>query len=254
MSPDNPSQQSCQGPFAARAIGWSRRRFLETAGHGFGALALSQLLGESVRGAGNAAIRSTPGPHFAPKAKRCIFLFMVGGPSQMDLFDPKPELNRLHGKRLPDSFGKVTSQFLENDPICLGSTRTWGRYGQSGMDISDLIPAMHPHADRIALVRSCAVDSVVHAPAHYQMNSGRIFMGYPSLGSWVTYGLGNESDNLPSFVVMAQPQGTPEAAHLVGALDFYQPFTRAPFFGPAPSQSSIWPPSTPTLTCHVNAG
>ena len=210
MSPDPLSQRSCQGPFAAGTTGWSRRRFLETAGHGFGALALSQLMGESVRGASNASVQSTPGPHFAPKAKRCIFLFMVGGPSQMDLFDPKPELNRLNGKRLPDSFGKVTSQFLENDPICLGSTRAWGRYGQPGMDMSDLIPALHSHADRIALVRSCAVDSVVHAPAHYQMNSGRIFMGYPSLGSWVTYGLGNESENLPSFVVMAQPQGTPE--------------------------------------------
>jgi len=76
--------------------------------------------------------------------------------------------------------------------------------------MSDLIPHMHPHADTIALLRSCAVDSVIHAPAHYQMNSGRMFMGYPSLGSWVTYGLGSESENLPAFVVMAQPQGTPE--------------------------------------------
>jgi len=128
----------------------------------------------------------------------------------MDLFDPKPVLDRLHGRRLPESFGQVSSQFLENDPICLGTTRTWGRYGECGMDMSDLIPHMHPHADTIALVRSCAVDSVIHAPAHYQMNSGRVFMGHPSLGSWVTYGLGSLSENLPAFVVMAQPQGTPE--------------------------------------------
>ena len=128
----------------------------------------------------------------------------------MELYDPKPELNLLHGKRLPPSFGSINSQFLEGDPLCLGSTRQWGRYGRSGMEMSDLIPHMHRHADTIALVRSCAVDSVIHAPAHYQMNSGRVFMGYPSLGSWITYGLGSESDNLPSFVVMAQPQGTPE--------------------------------------------
>jgi hypothetical protein len=197
---------------APMAAGWTRRRFLETAGHGFGAIALAHLLGgEALGSAGSiAATSTTNGPHFAPRAKRCIFLCMVGGPSQMELFDPKPELDKLHGKKLPPSFGKVTSQFVENDPICLGSTRKWGRYGKSGMEMSDLIPHMHQHADRIALVRSCVADSVVHAPAHYQMNSGRMFMGYPSLGSWLTYGLGSESQNLPAFVVMAQPQGTPE--------------------------------------------
>jgi hypothetical protein len=191
-----------------RGAALSRRQFLTRAGHGLGAVALSHLVkaeAASVQSAG-----SRPLPHFAPRAKRCIFLFMVGGPSQMELFDPKPALDRLHGQRLPASFGKIHSQFLEQDPICLGSTRSWARCGQSGMDMSDLIPHMHQHADTIALVRSCAVDSVIHAPAHYQMNSGRMFMGHPSLGSWVTYGLGSLSENLPSFVVMAQPQGTPE--------------------------------------------
>ena len=199
--------------------GWSRRRFLQTTGHGFGAMALAHLLAHALpkNAAGATAASSASnhnatgrGPHFAPRAKRCIFLFMVGGPSQMDLFDPKPALNKLHGQKLPPSFGTVKSQFVENDPICLGSTRQWTRCGQSGMEMSDLIPHMHQHADRIALVRSCVVDSVIHAPAHYQMNSGRMFMGYPSLGSWVTYGLGSESENLPAFVVMGQPQGTPE--------------------------------------------
>jgi hypothetical protein len=196
----------CPGPGAPEG-GCSRREFLQMTGHGFGAMALAHLLGRDSQAT---AISQLRGAHFAPRAKRCIFLFMVGGPSQMDLFDPKPELNKLHGKKLPASFGKVTSQFLENDPICLGSTRQFGRYGECGMDMSDLILHMHQHADRIALVRSCAVDSVIHAPAHYQMNSGRMFMGYPSLGSWVTYGLGSESENLPAFVVMGQPQGTPE--------------------------------------------
>ncbi|MBL9168395.1 MAG: DUF1501 domain-containing protein [Verrucomicrobiales bacterium] len=186
----------------------SRRQFLTRAGHGLGAVALSHLVKAEAASVPSAG--SMPLPHFAPRAKRCIFLFMVGGPSQMELFDPKPALDRLHGQRLPASFGKIHSQFLEQDPICLGSTRGWARCGQSGMDMSDLIPHMHQHADTIALVRSCAVDSVIHAPAHYQMNSGRMFMGHPSLGSWVTYGLGSLSENLPSFVVMAQPQGTPE--------------------------------------------
>ena len=204
----------CSGPaFAAGTGTQSRRQFLQTAGQGFGALALAQILAAD-RGlasgdpAGSAF--SAHGAHFPARARRCIFLFMVGGPSQMDLFDPKPALDQLHGKRLPASFGRINSQFIEDDPICLRSTRQWGRYGRAGLEMSDLIPQMHQHADTIAVVRSCAVDSVIHAPAHYQMNSGRILMGYPSLGSWVTYGLGNESENLPAFVVMSQPQGTPE--------------------------------------------
>ena len=89
--------------------------------------------------------------HLPAKAKRCIFLFMTGGPSQMDLFDPKPLLNRLDSQPLPPSFGKIHSQFLEADPLCLGSHRKWGKYGQSGMDMSDLVPHLHPHADDIAL-------------------------------------------------------------------------------------------------------
>jgi hypothetical protein len=210
MSSNTSSPRHCPGPSVSPAEPLSRRRFLETTGQGFGALALGQLLGRDNAQASSLTSSAPIGPHFAPRAKRCIFLFMVGGPSHIDMFDPKPALDRLDGKRLPPSFGSINSQFLESDPLCLKSTRQWGRYGQSGMDMSDLIPHMHQHADTISLVRSCAVDSVIHAPAHYQMNSGRVFMGYPSLGSWVTYGLGSESDNLPSYVVMAQPQGTPE--------------------------------------------
>ena len=135
---------------------------------------------------------------------------MTGGPSQMDLFDPKPLLSRLDGQHLPPSFGKIHSQFLENDPLCLGSHRSWGNYGQSGMDMSDLVPHLHAHADDIALIRSCYADNVIHAPAMYQMTTGRVMMGFPSLGSWVTYGLGSESEDLPAYVVMTQPEGTPE--------------------------------------------
>ncbi len=154
-------------------------------------------------------LAAKPG-HFPARAKRCIFLFMTGGPSHLDMYDPKPMLNKLDGHPLPPSFGKIHSQFLESDPLCLGSHRKFGKYGQSGMDMSDLVPHMHQHADDIAVIRSCVADSVIHAPAMYQMNTGRVFMGYPSLGSWVTYGLGSESENLPAFVVMTQPEGTPE--------------------------------------------
>lgn len=237
MFPKAPSTSRCPGPVETGAV-LSRRRFLETAGHGFGALALAQMLTggvASAAGATSGISRTAVRTHFPPRAKRCIFLFMVGGPSQMDLFDPKPVLNSLHGKRLPPSFGTINSQFLENDPICLGTSRNWGRYGQCGMDMSDLIPHMHPHADEIALVRSCAVDSVVHAPAHYQMNSGRAFMGYPSLGSWVTYGLGSESENLPAFVVMAQPQGTPEGGAPCWSSGFLPATCQGTLFRPGPN-------------------
>lgn len=227
----------CPGPFALADASWSRRRFLQTAGQGFGAIALAHLLGgpASAANATKGAGARPRGPDFAPRAKRCIFLFMVGGPSQMELFDPKPDLDKLHGQKLPSSFGKITSQFVEDDPICLGSTRKWGRYGKCGMEMSDLIPHMHQHADRIALVRSCAVDSVIHAPAHYQMNSGRMFMGYPSLGSWLTYGLGSESQNLPAFVVMAQPQGTPEGGAPCWSSGFLPASFQGTLFRPGPN-------------------
>jgi Protein of unknown function (DUF1501) len=210
INPRKPAR--CPGPIG---IVPTRREFLRTAGNGFGLLGLSYLLQKEGRafadepGSAKNPMAARPG-HFPAKAKRCIFLFMTGGPSHLDIYDPKPLLNQLDGQPLPPSFGKIHSQFLESDPLCLGSHRQFARYGQSGMDMSDLVPHMHQHADDIALIRSCVADNVIHAPAMYQMNTGRVFMGHPSLGSWVTYGLGSESDNLPSYVVMTQPEGTPE--------------------------------------------
>jgi hypothetical protein len=203
-----PRPRRCPGPqpFQPR----SRREFLKSAGCGFGLLGLADLLARAGRAAApGSALAASPGP-IPARAKRCIFLFMTGGPSHIDLFDPKPLLNRLDAQPLPPSFGKIHSQFLESDPLCLGSHRRWGQHGQSGMDMSDLVPHLHQHADTVALIRSCYADSVIHAPAMYQMNTGRVLMGFPSLGSWVTYGLGSESDNLPAYVVMTQPEGTPE--------------------------------------------
>jgi hypothetical protein len=191
----------------------NRRQFLLQAGGGCGALALHWLLARD----GHAApaqkvvnpLAAKP-PHFAAKAKRVIFLFMVGGPSHIDLFDPKPELTKQHGKPLPESFGRPISQFTKGDTPLLASTRAFKKHGQSGLDVSDLMPHLAECVDDIAFLKSCWCTSTVHAPAMYELHSGRTLMGFPSLGSWVTYGLGSASDNLPAYCVLLQPEGTPE--------------------------------------------
>ena len=149
-------------------------------------------------------------PHHKPRAKSVIFMFMTGGPSQMDLFDPKPELARLNGQPLPPSFGKPISQFTKGDTAILASTRKFKKHGKSGMWMSDLLPNLATCADDLCYLNSCFCTSTVHAPAMYELHSGRTLMGYPSLGSWVTYGLGTSNENLPAYCVMIQPEGTPE--------------------------------------------
>ena len=189
----------------------SRRDFLYRAGGGFGGIALSWLLSREARASERATnpLQAKP-PHFAARADAVIFLFMVGGPSQVDLFDPKPELRRRHGQPLPESFGRPVSQFTKGDTPLLASTRTFARHGKSGMEVSDLMPHLASCVDDIAFLRSCWCTSTIHAPAMYELHSGRTVMGYPSLGSWVTYGLGSVSDNLPAYCVMPQPEGVPE--------------------------------------------
>lgn len=194
-----------------------RRDFLSRAANGFGALALSALLagdsaakGDENRNPVEANPLAPRKPHFAAKAKSVIFLFMVGGPSHMETFDPKPELDRLHGQPLPPSFGEIKSQFVKLGTPLLGSSWKFRKHGQSGIDISELFPHVATCADDLAVIRSCYTDSFVHAPAMYQMMSGRILAAHPSLGSWVTYGLGSESQNLPAYCVMNQPEGLPE--------------------------------------------
>jgi hypothetical protein len=188
----------------------TRRDVLRGAAHGFGALALQQLLARD----GLAKQRVNPlapkKPHFEGKAKSVIFLFMVGAPSHVDTFDPKPALKKYQGQHLPASFGKVESQFTKGDDPLLPSPWEFKKYGQSGMPVSSLFPHIAQCVDDICFVRNFYTESVVHAPAMYQVHTGRILMGYPSLGSWVTYGLGSESENLPGYVVMPQPEGTPE--------------------------------------------
>jgi hypothetical protein len=192
-----------------RETALNRRDFLLRAGGGFGALALTQLLqGSSLGAAIEEEARSITQPllprkpHFAPKAKSVIFLFMEGGPSQMDLFDPKPKLNELAGQPLPESFGKVITAMGEAASPLLASQRTWKQHGQSGLWLSDWLPEIATCADDLAVIRSCVADGINHSAGVCQMNTGSILAGRPSLGAWTSYGLGTENQNLPAFVVM----------------------------------------------------
>ncbi|MDR3632552.1 MAG: DUF1501 domain-containing protein [Isosphaeraceae bacterium] len=183
----------------------TRRDFLLRGGAGFGALPLVDLLRRESCSATNARVRSPlepKPPHFSPKAKSVIFLFMEGGPSHLDLFDPKPLLNTLAGKPIPDSFGKVVTAMGEFGSPLLASRRRWQRHGESGLWVSDWLPQIAGCADDLAVIRSCWADGINHSSGVCQMNTGSILGGRPSLGSWVTYGLGTENQNLPAFVVM----------------------------------------------------
>jgi hypothetical protein len=184
----------------------SRRDFLFAAGGGLGGIALNWLTARA--GSPNPLAAKTP--HFDAKAKRVIFLFMVGGPSQMDLFDPKPDLAKWQGKPLPESTGRPKSQFTTGNETVLASTRQFKKHGQSGQYMSDLMPHLAGCVDDICFLHSCVSTSTIHAPAIYELHTGRTLMGHPSIGSWVTYGLGSESDNLPAYCVMPQPEGVSE--------------------------------------------
>jgi len=183
----------------------SRREFLERSGLGFGALAASWLMQRDATAAPaalNNPFAPKP-PHFAAKGKNVIYLFMHGGPSHIDTFDPKPLLATLDGKPVPPSFGKVDFQFTKMEKVpLLASRRTFKRRGQSGLEISDLFEHTAAHADDLAVVRSCHHDGFTHITGQNWMNTGWARVGRPSVGSWVVYGLGSESDNLPAYVVM----------------------------------------------------
>jgi len=187
----------------------SRRQMLIDSGAGFGAVALAGLLGqsESIAGPSSASPLAAKSPHVLPRAKSVIFLFMEGGPSHLDTFDPKPAIQQLAGQPLPDSFGRIITAMGEFDSPVLASKRKWAQHGESGLWVSDWLPHMATRADDLAVVRSCWTNGINHSGGVCQMNTGTQFAGRPSLGSWVTYGLGTENENLPAFVVM-QDQGT----------------------------------------------
>ncbi len=188
---------------------WLARRGFLRAGIGLGLAAVTALLVDVRRtSAGQASNPLAPRPpHFKPRAKRVIYLFMHGGPSHVDLFDPKPDLTKYAGQPLPESFGAVmTRRKVASNPL-LGPVRPFKQHGESGLPISDFLPELAEHADSLCVLRSCHGDSVNHPQSVYQMNTGSVLMGRPSLGSWVSYGLGSENENLPAFVVLPDPGG-----------------------------------------------
>lgn len=176
-----------------------RRDFLKASGMGFGSLALNWMMQTEAHGA----------LHHAPRAKSVIWLFMEGGPSHLDLLDPKPLLNDLAGQPLPSSFKEPITAMGEKGAPLLPSPRKWKRHGQSGLWASDWMPHIAEHMDDIAVIRSCWTNGINHAGGVCQMNTCINFAGRPSLGSWVHYGLGSANDNLPAFVVMCDSSGRP---------------------------------------------
>jgi hypothetical protein len=184
----------------------SRREFLTRAGGGFGMLALTALLQQEnlLADASQPVDPLAPkAPMFPAKAKSVIYLFMHGGPSHIDTFDPKPALLKLDGQKLPPSLRNIRLQFTDAaDAPLLASSRKFEKFGQSGIEVSDLFPNVARHVDELALIRSCHHEAFVHSMALNLMNTGSIRLGFPSMGSWVVYGLGSESRNLPAYMVM----------------------------------------------------
>lgn len=183
----------------------TRRRFFSKSAHGLGIAALGGLLADDLRGA--AGQPSLPGlPHFAPKAKRIIYLFQSGGPSQMDILDPKPHLAQVHGEELPDSVRngqRLTGMTAAQTSFPTAASKfQFARHGRSGQQFSELIPHIAGISDDIAVVRSMHTEQINHDPAITFLQTGHQLAGRPSLGSWLSYGLGSESENFPAFVVM----------------------------------------------------
>jgi hypothetical protein len=181
----------------------SRREMLARAGGGFGLLALQDLLSAEVaadppdRSSHPFAVRA---PHYTPRAKRCIFLYMPGGPSQIDLFDPKPRVSEKNGEPLPFEKPKLERTKTGN---LLASPWKFSRHGQSGIEVSELLPQLATRIDDLCVIRSMVADNINHSGAALQMNTGEQAFSRPCMGSWLLYGLGTENQNLPAFVVVS---------------------------------------------------
>src|SRR5262245_2602272 len=191
----------------------TRRDFLTSAASGVGLVALASMLQEEglIAGEADASNPLAPrAPHFAPKAKACICIYLEGAPSQIDLFDQKPKLKELNGQPLPESFTKnVRFAFIRKETArVLGSNRVFTPRGQCGMELSDYLPHLGECADDIALIRSMHTEQFNHHPGQLMMNCGSPMFGRPSMGAWLNYGLGSESRNLPGYVVLTAGRGT----------------------------------------------
>jgi hypothetical protein len=207
----------------------TRRAWLCQAGAGLGSVALADLLAsDRVRARVQAASESDrrsidsprPLPHFAGSAKSVIFLFMDGGPSHLDTFDPKPAINEYAGQPLPKSIRRVITPMGISENGILASPRTWTRYGESGLPVSEWYRHVGSHADRLCVLRACVSDALNHVGGVCQMNTGSILAGRPSLGAWVTYGLASENANLPSFVVLLDNDRDPPGGNRVWSTGF----------------------------------
>ncbi len=181
----------------------TRRAFLSRTGSGLGALAFGSLLAEQGLGAIVEKPLAPREPHHPPKAKSVIWLFMEGGASHVDTFDPKPALKRLAGQATPESFNppKVTAMGTSGNTL-MPDQRQWAQHGESGLWVSDWYPEVAKHVDDLCVIRSCQADGLNHVGSVCQMNTGSILAGRPALGAWVTYGLGAANQNLPTFVVL----------------------------------------------------
>lgn len=186
----------------------TRREFFTSSASGLGAAALAAMFLDDAA-AMDGKESKLGAPHFAARAQRCIFILPEGGPSQMDLFDPKPKLRELDGQKPPESLvNEVRFAFIKKESAVLaGSPRVFAKHGECGMELSDLLPRLATCVDDIALVRSMRTDSFNHHPAQLMLNSGVARFGRPSIGSWLNYGLGSESRNLPGYVVLTAGRG-----------------------------------------------
>ncbi|QDU98567.1 DUF1501 domain-containing protein [Lignipirellula cremea] len=238
---------SIDQPLHVRPLG-GRRDFLRNAFCGFGGMALSSLL-QQEQGQAKAPTSENPlaakKPHHPAKARSVIFLFMAGGPSQLETFDPKPLLNKLHGQPRPAAFGEAKYQFIKSDAKLLGVKRKFRPCGESGIEVSDLFPHLGDCIDDVAVIRSCYGDKVVHSAAQYELFSGRTAPGFPSMGSWSLYGLGAETDSLPAYVVMPDP---------LGALEAGQPMYMHGFLPAAYQPTMLRPGDRPVLNLRLPEG
>ncbi len=179
-----------------------RRAFLTRATYGFGATALASLMSDDARADGLPGILAAP--HFAPKAKRVIFLSMAGGPSHLETFDYKPKLAQMDGQPMPESLtkGQQIAQLQGAALKCFAPQHGFQRYGKSGQEFSSLLPLLGTMADDLCIIRSVYSEAINHDPAHMFMNTGSQIAGRPSMGAWTTYGLGSEAKDLPGFMVL----------------------------------------------------
>ncbi len=230
----------------------SRRDFLMRSAAGFGGVALASLLAGAAKGDGRHRVSaidpSNPlaprPPHFPPRAKNVIFLFMYGGPSQVDTFDYKPLLAKLDGQEMPASFRKsdrVGAATGTSEKLMAGPWK-WKQHGQSGLWISDLLPHTAEHADDLCVIRSMRSESSNHAPATYQMNTGATITGKPSMGSWITYGLGSENQDLPGYVLLFKVAGLGGSANWGNAF-LPAAFQGTPFRHEGPPLLDLDPPA-----------